>query len=118
MDKIIAYCGLVCTNCPAYVATQADDRDALEKVAAQWREQFNSPEITADSILCDGCLGNNGGRLAGYCTMCEIRACGMERGVVNCAHCDDYACDKLQGFFSNAPDARKVLDEIRVSLGG
>lgn len=49
MDKMIAYCGLVCTNCPAYVATQADDRDALEKVAAQWREQFNSPEITNDT---------------------------------------------------------------------
>jgi hypothetical protein len=118
MDKMIAYCGLVCTSCPAYVATQADDRDALEKVAAQWRKQFNSPEITADSILCDGCLEGNGGRLTGYCSMCEIRACGMERGVANCAHCDDYACDKLKGFFSQAPDAQKVLDEIRVSLGG
>ena len=47
MDKIVAYCGLVCTGCPAYVATQADDRAALEKVAAEWRKAFNSPEITA-----------------------------------------------------------------------
>ena len=30
MDKIVAYCGLECTGCPAYVATQADDRAALE----------------------------------------------------------------------------------------
>jgi len=26
MDKIIAYCGLVCSDCPAYIATQAGDR--------------------------------------------------------------------------------------------
>jgi hypothetical protein len=122
MDKIIAYCGLVCTDCPAYIATQADDRDALERVAAQWREEFNAPEITADSIICDGCLGNDGGRLSGYCSVCEIRACGVARGVVNCAHCAEYArqggCEKLEGFFAHAPDARTVLDEVRRGLIG
>jgi hypothetical protein len=35
MDKIIAYCGLVCADCPAYIATPANDREALERVAAQ-----------------------------------------------------------------------------------
>jgi hypothetical protein len=49
MDKMIAYCGLVCTDCPAYVATQANDRDALERVAAQWREEYNAPGLTVES---------------------------------------------------------------------
>jgi hypothetical protein len=115
--KIIAYCGLVCSGCPAYVATQADDRAALERVAAEWREAFNAPEITADSIICDGCLGQNGGRLSGYCSMCEIRACGVERGVVNCAYCADYACEKLEAFFGQAAEAREVLEGIRGGLG-
>jgi hypothetical protein len=117
MDRVVAYCGLVCTDCPAYVATQATDRAALERVAAQWREEFNAPEITADSIVCDGCVGHNGGRLSGYCLECKIRACGVERGVVNCAHCADYGCEKLEGFFAQASDARTVLDEIRRDLG-
>jgi hypothetical protein len=117
MDRIVAYCGLVCTNCPAYTATQADDRAALERVAAEWREAFNAPQITADSIVCDGCLGHNGGRLSGYCLECQIRACGVERGVVNCAHCADYACEKLEGFFGHAEEARAVLDEVRRGLG-
>jgi hypothetical protein len=116
MDKIVAYCGLVCTGCPAYVATQADDRAALEKVAAEWRQALNSPEITADSIICDGCLATNGGRLSGYCSTCQIRACAMERDVVNCAHCADYACEKLEGFFSHAPDAKATLDGLRAAL--
>jgi hypothetical protein len=118
MDTIVAYCGLVCTGCPAYVATQANDAQALERVAAEWREAFDAPEITADSIICDGCLGSNGGRLSGYCSMCEIRACAVERDVVNCAHCADYACDKLEGFFAHAQEARTTLDEIWRQIAG
>ena len=116
MDRIVAYCGLVCSDCPAYVATQSNDAAALERVAAQWREEFDSPDITADSILCDGCLGTNGGRRIDYCATCQIRACALERGVVNCAYCADYACAKLEGFFAQAADARAVLDDIRRRL--
>jgi hypothetical protein len=115
MDKIIAYCGLVCTDCPAYIATQADDRGALEQVAAQWREEYNAPNLTVESVICDGCLGSNG-RHCSHCFECEIRACGMDRDVINCAHCADYTCEKLDGFFGLVPDARAVLDEVRRSL--
>ena len=115
MDKIIAYCGLVCTDCPAYIATQADDRAALERVAAQWREEFNAPNISVESVICDGCLTDEG-RKCGHCFECEVRACGVEQGVANCAHCDKYACDKLETFFGFAPDARVTLDGIRARL--
>lgn len=117
MDTIIAYCGLVCTDCPANVATQAGDRAALERVAAQWRQEFNAPNITVDSILCDGCLTNLGHK-CGHCYECEIRACGMDRAVTNCAHCDDYACDKLSEFFGFVPNARVLLDGVRAGLAG
>jgi hypothetical protein len=115
MDKIIAYCGLVCSDCPAYIATQADDRAALEQVAARWREEFNAPDMTVESIICDGCLTDEG-RKCSHCFECQIRACGMERGVVNCAHCDDYGCEKLEGFFGFAPEAKATLDAIRQGL--
>lgn len=114
-DKMIAYCGLVCTDCPAYIATQADDQAALEQVAAQWREQYHAPDLTVESVICDGCLTDEGRKCA-HCADCEIRACGVERGVVNCAHCSDYACEKLEGFFGFAHPARAVLDEVRQSL--
>jgi len=117
MNKIIAYCGLVCTDCPAYIATLADDREALEKVAAQWREEYSSPNITVEPVICDGCLTDQG-RKCGHCFECEIRACAMGRGVVNCGHCPDYVredavCEQLEGFFGFVPDARTVLDEIQ-----
>lgn len=116
MDRIVAYCGLVCSDCPAYIATQSNDPAALEQVAAQWRAQIDSPDITADSILCDGCPGTNGGRRISYCDTCAIRACAVERELSNCAHCPDYACEKLEGFFAHAVEARTVLDDIRSRL--
>ncbi len=114
MNEMIAYCGLVCTDCPAYIATQADDTEALERIAVQWREEYNAPDLTVDSVICDGCL--NGGRKCGHCAECEIRACGVEKGILNCAHCDDYPCDGLVQFFGFVPEAQETLDNVRQSL--
>jgi hypothetical protein len=113
MERIIAYCGLVCSECEAYVATQANDQGALEEVAAQWRAQYNAPGITVEDVICDGCLDN--GKKCHHCAECEIRACGVERGVVNCARCDDYACEQLEGFFAMVPDARDTLNGLRAA---
>ena len=104
----------MCTDCPAFVATKADDAEELERVAAQWREEYKAPGITAEWVACDGCLGD--GRKGGHCGECEIRACGVGRAVANCAHCADYACLKLEGFFSKVPDAKKILDGVKASL--
>ena len=114
MDKMIAYCGLVCTECPAYIATQANDREQLEKVATQWSVEYNAT-LTADDCMCDGCLSTTGHHI-GHCDECKIRACAIEKNVRNCAHCLDYPCDELTGFFSFAPQAQATLEQIRQNL--
>ncbi|MBN2007427.1 MAG: DUF3795 domain-containing protein [Anaerolineae bacterium] len=118
MEPIIAYCGLTCTDCPALVATQADDQTALEKVAAQWREQFNAPEITAAVIVCDGCNLNPPKRLSAYCSTCQIRACATgAMHVPTCAHCENYEdCELLANFLVHAPEAKATLERIHQTL--
>jgi len=115
MDRMIAFCGLVCTDCPAYVATQANDWEALEGLAAHAREAYNQPDATAASSMCDGCLADST-RLCGYCAVCAVRACAQALNLANCAHCADYACHKLETFWGMAPDARASLDAIRAGL--
>jgi len=116
MDPIIAFCGLNCSACEAYIATQANDRAAQERLVAKWRVEFNAPDMTIESVTCDGCLAFNG-RLGGYCLQCPIRACGIEHKVANCAHCADYAtCEKLAGFFNFVPAAKTTLDELQRAL--
>jgi hypothetical protein len=115
MEPMIAYCGLVCTDCEAYHATQAGDRDALEQMAARAREEYGVSGATAESAQCDGCL-SGGGRLCTYCFECAIRSCAMERGVANCAHCGEYGCARLEAFWAMAPKARTTLDGIHAGL--
>ncbi|MBC8214356.1 MAG: DUF3795 domain-containing protein [Candidatus Marinimicrobia bacterium] len=109
MGKIISYCGIICSECPAYIATTNNDDSEKEKVANIWAKEYNA-EITKDDINCEGCLSD--GCVFNHCNVCEIRKCAKENGVVNCAHCSDYSCEKLDNFFEMAPSAKIVLNEI------
>lgn len=111
MEDPIAYCGLVCTECPAYIGTQAGDDELLERTARMWSDAFGS-EIAPESIRCDGCK-TEGGRRSLFCGMCKVRACNLSRGLPNCAPCPDYACEKLEEFLKMAPEARDKLEELR-----
>ncbi len=111
MNEIIAFCGLVCSDCGAFIATKNNDDEKRAEVAKMWSKQYKS-DIKPEDINCEGCR-SDGGRVFNYCMVCEIRKCGKEKGVVNCAYCDDYACDKLEGFFKMVPDSKKRLDDIR-----
>jgi Protein of unknown function (DUF3795) len=112
MEKIIGYCGLICTECPAYLAKQNDDDDLRKNTAQEWSKRYGA-DIKPENINCAGCT-TDGVKFA-HCNKCEIRVCGISRGVKNCGHCDDYACDKLIEFFGFVPDAKKVLDAEKLS---
>ena len=115
MDKMIACCGLICTDCEAYVATQANDLVTLERLADRAREEFGLSNITTKETMCEGCRSNSE-RMCGYCAQCPVRACAVDRAMVNCAHCDDYGCQTLEDFFAMATEARATLDGIRAGL--
>ena len=114
MGKQIAYCGLVCTECPAYIATQNDDDEKREETAAQWSTKYNA-DIKPEDINCDGCLTTTG-RVIGHGMVCEIRKCGQEKGIVNCAYCEEYVCEELGKYFEMAPEMKANLEEIRKGL--
>ena len=113
MSEMISICGLMCHECGAFLATRDDDDEKRAEVARTWSKMYGV-EIQPSDINCGGCTSD--GVLFQHCTVCEIRKCGMERGVVNCAHCDDYACAKLEEFFGMAPECRTQLDGIRTGL--
>lgn len=110
MQEIVAYCGIVCSDCPAYQATQDNDNAAKANVAKEWNKQFKWT-LKPEDINCDGCLAV--AKVLGYCRVCEIRKCGSEKRVVNCAYCVDYPCDKLSNFHAKAVRAKVKLEAIR-----
>jgi hypothetical protein len=116
MAKILAYCGLDCGECEAYIASQKNDRAGLEATAKKWAAQFGGNLVTADACICDGC--STGIRKStAHCATCTIRLCASKREVVTCAHCADYGCATLQQFFAFAPVLKEKLEAIRKDLG-
>ncbi len=115
MSKLIAFCGMNCAECEAYIAHQTDDDELRTRTAAQWSKMFER-SFRPEDINCSGCTNTKGVHVA-FCAICEIRKCGREHDVVNCAHCDAYPCPKLTEFFPKvAPGVKDTLDEIRSSL--
>lgn len=113
MEKLIAYCGLICSDCLAFLATQKDDDIERQRVAELWSKEYGG-SFKPEDINCDGCT-STGNRIFSYCRACEIRRCAQTKNVLSCAYCEDYTCDKLENFLKGAPDARKTLDSIRES---
>ena len=115
MAEMVAFWGLDCAACPAYQATQKNDDSERKKVAETWSKEFGA-DVKPEDIDCDGCISETGPYFK-HCNVCEIRKCGLERSVVNCAHCSDYACDKLTKFLEMVPDAKSRLDGIKAGPG-
>jgi len=113
MDQMIAYCGLDCGQCPALEATRKDDNAERARVAEMWSKEFEVDLKPAD-INCQGCTADvDADQLFSHCRVCEIRACSRDRGLINCAVCDDYGCEKLTKFLDMVPPARENLERIR-----
>lgn len=108
MKNNIAYCGLDCEKCDAYIATQNDDDALREKVAKLWSE-LNGVEITPQMINCDGCRED--GRKTPFCeSLCQIRQCGLEKKYKTCGDCAQLeSCDKVGMIIKNKADALNNL---------
>jgi len=108
---MIAFCGLNCTKCEAFIATQNNDDMLRAKLAQEWTKLYNVT-IQPEQINCTGCLSD--GVKISYCEhMCEIRKCAKENKLNTCADCSDYACNKLDEIFKFTSEAKNNLDILR-----
>ena len=113
--KMMAYCGIICSDCMSMVATLKDDQEELEIAAEFSRQEWNVLDATWKNIHCEGCKGVR--RLPDICISCPIRSCAISKGVDNCAECEKYlGCEKLHGVHRDVPEAKNRLDTIYTRL--
>ena len=108
MNKMIAYCGLDCEKCDAYLATIRDDQALREKTAKAWAE-LNQAPILPEHINCLGCRAD--GVKTVFCdSLCQIRQCALNKGVETCGGCPEMErCGTVGQINAGAPEARDNL---------
>jgi hypothetical protein len=106
-NKHIAYCGLDCMKCGAYIAKRENNDELRRETAERWNKELNLG-LKPEDINCDGCLTE----IIGH-SDCSIRVCARKKGVINCAYCEDYICNKLDNYFQTAPQCKEMLDSIK-----
>lgn len=108
MRDMIAYCGLDCEKCDAYLATINDDQALREKTAKLWAELNNAP-ILPEHINCKGCRVD--GVKTVFCNnLCGIRQCALKKGVTTCGVCQELEnCQTVGSVLANSPEAAKNL---------
>lgn len=108
MRKLIAYCGLDCEKCDAYLATKNNDNALREKTARHWSE-LNHVTILPEHINCEGCRAD--GVKTMFCqSLCDIRQCAIKKGVETCGACALMGkCERVGKIIGNNAAALKNL---------
>ena len=108
---MIAYCGIDCSKCETYLATQANSDTERKKVAEKCFVQYEIV-IKPEQINCTGCK-SDGIKCLFAESMCEIRKCNIEKSNPHCAACSEYKCEKLEIIIASAPLIGKALERIK-----
>jgi len=100
----LARCGYRCDLC----AARSDDPEVRQRLVDGWRKYFGHTMYTVDNVRCDGCLHN--GRLADK--NCGVRPCVIERGLDNCAYCEEFPCELLKRLWCSEEELRQRFPDI------
>ncbi|MFW9926788.1 MAG: DUF3795 domain-containing protein [Candidatus Thorarchaeota archaeon] len=94
--RTVAPCGIVCTDCPAYLATKSNNLEKLQEIAEMWSSEDH--KLEANDTICEGCFSD---RLHTFCAECEARECAIGKGYSVCSVCAMYPCDRLNEVWSS-----------------
>ena len=108
---MIAYCGIDCSKCKSYIATQSGKSEELEKVANELEKIYRA-EVKPEYVICDGCKIDK--RHSFFCTnRCKMRHCCIDKDYNSCIECSDFPCNELELEIKNKPEARENLEKMR-----
>ena len=108
MTEILTRCGFRCDLCLAYKSNIEKHPENKQKLSDGWHKYFGF-RIPPDEIYCEGCMTDS----PTLDKDCPVRPCVIEKGLENCAQCDDYICEKLkQRIVTYEGIKQKVAKEI------
>lgn len=109
MTAIMSACGVLCSECPAYLG---DERGVVhqQRTAEAWLKIYDRPELS-ESISCGGCLSADS-EVFYTSIRCKARRCCRSKGLSSCAQCSVEGCpdlEKAQSVWDGVPEIAKTL---------
>jgi hypothetical protein len=103
--KKVSFCGDVCSVCPRYIATMANDNNALISFAELWfKLGFRPKVVDPEEIKCLGC------RKEMACSN-GINDCEYLKTIMNCGECDIFPCEKINTVFEKTDTIDKTCKD-------
>ncbi len=104
---IVSKCGYRCDLCPAQESKLKSEAD--KKIMCDAWNKYLGGNIEPEAIsTCGGCQaeGNQGDE------SCSVRPCAIGRGVETCAHCEEFACEKVKSKMNFVEESVKDVSNI------
>jgi len=92
MEPVLSRCGYRCDLCLAYRPNIIKNSANRSILSDGWYKYYGF-RLLPESICCDGCMAESPDLID---QECPVRPCVLEKGLDNCSHCEQFACDKLQ----------------------
>ena len=106
-EPIISKCGYKCDRCPAHKSNRKSEDD--KKIMCDAWNKYLGSSIEPEAIsACRGCQaeGDQGNKT------CSVRPCATAKGMENCAHCGEFACEKVKGRMNFVGESVKDVSSI------
>lgn len=107
--EYISYCGLLCNECPVFIATAENNEELKEKLAKDYSNE--NCQFLKEDMNCYGCFSEKTGN-SKMCVNCNIRNCADSKKVKNCSYCYEYPCSHIDTYVREGSENRKRLDNI------
>lgn len=109
MARMVSACGVLCSDCPAYLGDVKGVAHQQCTVAA-WKTIYGLTE-PVENIACGGCLGPDD-QLFHTSRTCKARRCCRSKGLSTCAECPVQRCpdlERAQSLWDGVPNLAKTL---------
>ncbi|MDR2686870.1 MAG: DUF3795 domain-containing protein [Oscillospiraceae bacterium] len=93
---MISWCGIDCTRCQTFRATDSADDELRGEIQKYYKEI--GIDIAIRDLSCRGCRSDE---TMPACAGCPYKKCGKAKGLARCAECGEYPCESLRWYTEN-----------------
>lgn len=107
-NAYLAKCGLLCDECPLFLATKANDAEAMAKLAVE----CSTPQcrFEPEDMRCEGCF-SPGAEHSKMCGDCDMKHCA-HGALPSCACCEEYPCAAVEERLPIESEYRQRLETM------